>query len=387
MKPNIIFIFADDMGYGDISCQNPESKILTPNLDKLASEGMRFTEAHASSAVCTPSRYGVLTGRYAWRGGLESGVLWGYSCRLIEEDRQTVASLLKTEGYSTGCVGKWHLGWDWQLKPGAEYSTDRHGLLGAAPDDVDYAKPILNGPLSLGFDYFFGISASLDMDPYCYIENDKVTALPNRTIEASPYDAYWREGHISPDFIHEEVLPTFSDKADSFIREKANDDMPFFLYFPLNAPHTPILPAPEFQGRSGAGAYGDFVIQCDAVVGGIMKTLDELNIADNTLLIYTSDNGAERIAYQRALDTGHFSSGPLRGLKRDIWEGGHRIPFIARWPGQVSAGGVCDQTICLTDFFATVAEIAEASPEPDTGEDSLSLFNALKGDPIEHASR
>ncbi len=252
---------------------------------------------------------------------------------------------------------------------------------------MDFSKPISGGPTALGFDYFFGIPASLDMDPYCYIENNRVTAIPDQTIEASPYDAYWREGPISPDFVHEEVLPTLADKADRFIREQSQGEEPFFLYFPLNAPHTPILPTREFQGRSGAGAYGDFVIQCDSIVGRIMDTLDELGISDNTIIIYSSDNGAERIAYQRALDTGHFSCGPLRGLKRDVWEGGHRIPFIARWPGQIPAGSLCGQTICLTDFYSTAAEITGAVLSDDAAEDSVSILAALRGGDIDADAR
>ena len=388
MLPNIVYIFADDMGYGDLSCQNPESKIDTPHIDSLAREGMRFSDAHASSAVCTPSRYSVLTGRYCWRGRLKNGVLGGYSKALIEKDRVTVGSFLQRQGYHTACIGKWHLGFDWQQKDsgaGASLSDDYEQT--GSVYSIDFSQPIQNGPTTRGFDYFFGISASLDMAPYCYIENSRVTELPNRTIEASPYNAFWREGPISPDFAHIDVLPTLTKKAVSYIQERSSTDKPFFLYFPLNGPHTPILPTEQFRGRSEAGDYGDFVMQCDDVVGKIMTALEVAGKVDNTLLIFTSDNGAERIAYQRALETGHYSSGQLRGLKRDIWEGGHRIPFVVRWPQVIDAGTLCAKTICLTDLLATVASITGGSLPDTAGEDSLNILPLLKGEFSEKSHR
>ena len=391
-NPNIVFIFADDMGYGDLSCQNPESLIQTPNLDKLASQGVRFEDAHASSAVCTPSRYSLLTGRYCWRGALKSGVLWGYSGALIEPDRLTLQKHLQNNGYHTACVGKWHLGLTWQTKSkngktaaASLAAADR--IAGPKPDNVDFSKPILNGPLTTGFDYFFGISASLDMDPYCYIENDRVTAVPDRVLDASPYNAYWREGPIAPDFEHVDVLPTLTSRAVNYIKSRAESDNPFFLYFPLNGPHTPIVPAAEFRGRSKAGDYGDFVMQCDDVVGQIMAALETAGVADNTLLIFSSDNGAERIAYERALETGHYSMGPLRGLKRDVWEGGHRIPFVARWPGVTKPGTINSQTICLVDLMATASEILKNEIPENAAEDSLSFLSMLKGSSIGQGTR
>lgn len=406
-SPNIVFIFADDMGYGDLSCQNPESRIQTPNLDAMAAQGMRFSDAHASSAVCTPSRYGVLTGRYCWRSALKKGVLWGYSGPLIEPGRLTLQKFLQTNGYHAACIGKWHLGWTWQTKdsaggadavrvaesgagPGSEGARESSGkradspeshshqnLEGPDPDDVDFSKPILDGPLTTGFDHFFGISASLDMPPYCYIEDDRVTAIPDGIIGDSPYNAYWREGPISPDFKHVDVLPALADKAVKYIESRAGSKNPFFLYFPLNGPHTPILPTAEFRGKSEAGDYGDFVMQCDHVVGRIMEALENARCGDNTLLIFASDNGAERIAYERALETGHYSMGPLRGLKRDVWEGGHRIPFVARWPAVIAPNSVNSKTICLTDMMATAADILESDVPVNAAEDSLSFLPAL----------
>jgi len=252
-RPNIVYILADDMGYGDVSCLNPESKIRTAHLDRLAGEGMAFTDAHSTSAVCTPSRYSIMTGRYNWRSTLKRGVNFGYDPHLIEDGRMTVASFLKRHGYATACVGKWHLGIDWALNSDAS-------------EDVDYSRPIANGPCAFGFDTFFGISGSLDMTPYVYIENDRVTALPDRVIEAGVGKSFWRGGPISPDFRHEDVLPTLTRQATDFIAEQSAANTPFFLYFPLSAPHAPILPTPEFQGASGTNAYGDFVLMVDSVV-------------------------------------------------------------------------------------------------------------------------
>ncbi len=382
MKPNIVYIFADDMGYGDLACQNGGSRIPTPNMDAIAAAGIRFSDAHASSGVCTPSRYSVMTGRYCWRGRLKKGVLTGYSPSLIEAGRTTVASLLGRQGYHTACVGKWHLGWDW---------VKREGVDEPGKDDlsrgVDFTKPIVNGPRTFGFDWFFGISASLDMAPYCYVENELPTATPDRVIEGSSYNAFYRPGPISPDFAHVEVLPSLTAKAVEYVRERGEAGQPFFLYFPLPAPHTPVLPTEEFQGKSGAGDYGDFVMQCDDTIGQIMAALDEIGQADNTLLIFTSDNGPETIAYERAREYEHFSMGELRGIKRDTWEGGHRVPFIARWPGQISPGTVCGETICLTDLMATVADITGATLPEDAGEDSVSILPALRGAPLGETGR
>jgi arylsulfatase A-like enzyme len=377
-NPNIVYIIADDMGYGDVSCLNPGGKISTPNMDRLASEGMTFTDAHSGSAVCTPTRYGILTGRYAWRSRLASGVLWGYSRTLIPKTRMTVASLLKQHGYATACVGKWHLGWDWATKDGYIFS-DRSDETG---ESVDYSKPITGSPLDLGFDYFFGIPASLDMLPYVYVENDRVVAAPTETIQGTKGRQFYRGGPIAPGFKHEEVLPRCTQKAVEFIdhHAKTKSDAPFFLYYPLNAPHTPILPTEKFRGKSGIGPYGDFVIQCDDTVGQVMEALNRNGMSENTLFIVTSDNGCSPMAdFDDLAQQDHYPSYHFRGYKADIYEGGHRIPFIARWPEKVASGKVCDDTICLTDLMATVASILGADLPENAGEDSVSILPDLIG--------
>jgi arylsulfatase A len=370
-SPNIVYILADDLGYGDVSCLNKDGKIPTPNIDRLAREGMTFTDAHSGSAVCTPTRYGILTGRYCWRTYLKKGVLFGYSPALIDTNRMTVASLLKQHGYRTACVGKWHLG------------------LGRE-DKTDYTKPLRPGPNDLGFDYFFGIPASLDMTPYCYIENDKPTTAPDNTIEGSESPAFWRAGPISPDFRHIDVLPTITEKAAEFIDNTARQSpgKPFFLYFPLTAPHTPIVPNKQFVGKSGIGGYGDFVCEVDWTVGRIIDALEKNNLLDNTLIIFTSDNGCSPQAqFDELKKLGHNPSYLFRGHKADIFEGGHRIPFIVRWPGRVKPASSSDQTICLTDLLATLAQITGQKLPENAGEDSVSILPALLGQKLDKPLR
>ena len=363
-RPNIVFIMADDMGYGDLGCYNKKSKVPTPNMDRLARQGIRLTDAHSPSAVCTPTRYGVLTGRYSWRTRLKRGVLWGFSPALIDTGRTTVASLLKQRGYNTGCVGKWHLG------------------LGSA-EKTDYAQPLVPGPNSYGFDYFFGIPASLDMEPYLFVENKRPLELPTETVAASKMrrqggGGFWRAGPISPSFRHIDVLPRIARQAVAFINRQS-DEKPFFLYFPLSAPHTPWLPTAEFEGKSEAGPYGDFTVQVDWTIGQVLKALDEQKLANNTLLIVTSDNGA----HWKPSDIkqyGHRANRHLRGQKADIWEGGHRVPFIARWPGKITPGTTSDETVCHTDLLATCAAIVGADLPKDAGEDSYNILPALLGE-------
>jgi len=361
-KPNIVFILADDLGYGDVSCLNPDSKIPTPNIDRLAKQGMIFTDAHAPSAVCTPTRYGVLTGRYCWRSSLKKGVLRGYSPCLIEPGRMTAASLLKQHGYGTACIGKWHLG------------------LGG-DEKTNYSKPLRPGPNDFGFDYFFGIPASLDMQPYLYVENDRAVKEPSLQIEKSPHPAFWRAGPIAPGFKHVEVLGKLTEKAVDYVSNhvEAEPDRPFFLYFALTAPHTPVLPTDFFKGRSRAGVYGDFVVQTDWTVGQVSRALDEAGVADNTLIIVTSDNGPERLTAPLEADFGHRSSYHFRGMKRDTWDGGHREPFIARWPGKIEPGSKSDEIICLTDLTATCAAIVGAKLPKNAAEDSCNILPALLG--------
>ena len=379
-RPNIVYILADDMGYGDIGCLNLECKIPTPNIDRLAKEGMSFTDAHSGSAVCTPTRYGILTGRYAWRSRLKSGVFTGYSPALIPPHRLTMASFLKKHGYTTACMGKWHLGWDWATSDGKKLSDswEEEGKT------VDYTRPITNGPNDVGFDYFFGIPASLDMVPYVYIENNRVIEPPTITIKGDQEYKFYRGGPCAPNFRHEEVLPKCTEKVIEFIENQAQTTpgKPFFVYFPMSAPHTPILPIKEFQGKTGLGPYTDFVCQCDAVVGQIMKTLEKSNLSENTIFIFASDNGCSPMAnFEHLKKMGHNPSYIFRGYKADIYEGGHRIPFIVRWPSHVKAGTSCEDTICLTDLLATVADIMGEKLPDNAGEDSFSLLENLLGYP------
>jgi arylsulfatase A len=365
-RPNLLFILADDLGYGDVRANFPASKIATPNLGRLAAAGMRFTDAHSSSAVCTPTRYNLLTGRYNWRTRLQSGVLDGYSPALIAPDRLTVGKLLQQHGYTTACIGKWHLGMNWQRLPGV--ATNAEGW------KVDYTQAIAAGPVTRGFDAFFGLAASLDMPPYVFIENDHTVGLPttNKT--------WVRKGPAAADFEAEAVLPTLTARAVEFIQRQAGAASPFFLYLPLNSPHTPIVPAMEWLGRSGLNEYADFVMQTDAAVGQILAALDRTGAATNTLVIFTSDNGCSPSAkFEELAAKGHQPSGPWRGTKADIFEGGHRVPFFVRWPGRVQAGATSDQIICLGDLMATCAEILGAKLPDDAGEDSVSFLPALLG--------
>jgi arylsulfatase A-like enzyme len=336
-KPNIIFVLFDDLGYGQPQCYREKSALRTPNLDKLAAQGMRFTDAHTAAAVCTPTRYGVLTGRYPSRIG-QFGVLTTFSKPIIPPGRSTVASLLKQQGYATACIGKWHLGMDWvEEKPGNE-------------KEVPIGAKMTGGPNALGFDLFYGFTHARNIGTI--IEQDRVVA------------------HVEP----EENQPAMLKKAVEWLDQRKVDE-PFFLYFPLGIPHEPIVPSAEFAGRSGAKdlvkndpKYGDWLFQGDAMLGKIMDALERNKLADNTLIIATSDNGAEHRAYE-----------PLRDSKRSIHEGGHRVPFIARWPGKVKPGSVNDHTICLNDLIATASEIVGAKIPDDAGEDSVSLIPELCG--------
>ena len=358
--PNIVLILADDLGYGDVRCLNPQGKIATPNIDRLAAEGMRFTDAHSGSAVCTPTRYGILTGRYCWRSHLQSGVLLGFSPPLIATERLTAPALLKQHGYATACIGKWHL-----------------GLAFAGGSDAkgpDLTKPIRHGPTTRGFDYFFGISASLDMPPFAFIENDHFTEMP------SVEKTWIRKGPAAAGFEAVDVLPALVRKAVEYVAARGADKKAFFLYLPLTSPHTPIVPTRDWQGRSGLNAYGDFVMQTDAGVGEILTALDKHGLTDNTLVVMTSDNGCSPAANTAELEgKGHYPSGHFRGYKADIFDGGHRIPFVARWPAKIKAGAASDQLICLTDLMATCAEIVGAKLPDNAGEDSVSILPVLLG--------
>lgn len=385
-KPNIVYILCDDLGYGDVSCLNPQSKIVTPHMDRLAREGLVFTDMHTGSSVCTPTRYGILTGRYAWRSKLPRGVLGGLSPRLIEPERMTVASLLQAQGYHTACIGKWHLGMDWVRWPEKDVS-ELSIETPAQVHNVDYSQPTRNGPNSVGFDYYFGISASLDMVPYTFIENDHVTAAPTAEKDfpmmLGSAAGRTRLGPAAPDFEAEQVLPTLTRKAIGYLEQRAEAaaiGQPFFLYLPLASPHTPIAPIIEWQGRSGLNYYADFVLQTDWSIGQVLETLDRLGLAEDTLVVVTSDNGCSPQADFPALAAeGHQPSHIFRGYKADIFEGGHRVPFLVRWPGRVPAGTRTDQLGCLADLLATCADLLGVELPGNAGEDSVSLLPAFLG--------
>lgn len=347
-KPNILYILADDLGYGDVHCLNPQrGKIATPHLDRLAAQGMTFTDAHSGSSVCTPTRYGLLTGRYAWRTRLQSGVLDGGNDEpLIAADRLTVAGFLKQQGYSTACIGKWHLGF--QSDANVEKAKGRAGL--------PVGTRIIGGPTTRGFDLYFGCSNARTVSSL--IENDRVI----EQIETV------------------DMLPRLGARAVSHLAACAKSDAPFFLYLPLTSPHTPIVPAAAWKGKSGLGDYADFVMQTDAIVGDVLAAFDQHGLAENTLVFFTSDNGCSPAAKTKELEkSGHYASAGFRGYKADIWDGGHRVPFFVRWPGKVAAGSKSAQTICHTDFLATCAAILDAKLPENAAEDSVSLLPALLG--------
>lgn len=389
--PNIIYILTDDLGYGDISINNPEAKTNTPNIDRLANQGIRFTDAHSTSAVSTPTRYGILTGRYSWRTVMKSGVLNGYSLPLIDADRTTVASLLRRNGYTTGVVGKWHLGLNWVKKSTGEQaiyppkSADENKAIIEAvdPEKLDFSQPPTDGPLKHGFDYSFILPASLDMPPYCYLENDQLTTpLTDQTNGNDPANgttsAFWRKGLMAQGFVFDQVTPTFTQKAISFITKQSATGKPFFLYLPFPSPHTPWLPLKEFQGTSKAGEYGDFVNMVDAQIGKVLKSLTDLGLDNNTIVFFTSDNGPFwRPNFVEKFD--HKAAYIYRGMKADAFEGGHRIPFIARWPGKIKAGSQCAETINLTNLLATCSGIVGNKLAENEGEDSFSILPLLLG--------
>jgi len=376
-KPNIIFILADDMGYGDVHAINPDSTIPTPNLDHLAGEGMTFTDAHTPSAVCTPTRYGLLTGRYCWRSRLKRGVLNGYDKPLIDRARPTVGTILQEHGYHTGIVGKWHLG----------LGFARNG------DQFDFHKPVADSPNTRGFDFSYIIPASLDFPPYVFIHNGHITSFPSIQQPAQKFPAFLRAGPRSPDLVMQDCLDDLLKQAAGYIKRRAKTKKPFFLYFPLSAPHKPVLPHPRFRGKTKLGPYGDFVAQVDWTVGQVLKAIDEAGIADNTLVVYSSDNGSYMFRRDDPNAPDHVSDPSIqayradhhranyvfRGTKADIWEGGHHVPFFARWPGKIKPGSRNTTTICLTDFFATAAEIAGAELPANAAEDSFSILPLLEG--------
>ena len=371
--PNIIYLLADDMGTGDLGCYNPGSKIPTPAMDALAKEGMMFTDAHSGSAVCTPTRYGILTGTYAFRTRLKSGVLWGSSPALIKEGESTVATLLKKQGYNTACIGKWHLGLGWQTLDSGVVLTDNW-----QEDNlkIDFSKPVLSGPNSVGFDYFFGIPASLDMPPYLYLENAISQGIPTEITKEGG-----REGLTVPEFKAKNVMPEITQKAVDYIKQQ-KPGKPFFLYFPWAAPHTPVVPNDEFSGKSKAGNYGDFVVECDATVQRIIDVLKENGLYENTIIILTSDNGSSPHGFPIAqeIEYNHLTSNGFKGRKSHSYEGGHRIPFIVSWPKRVKADSKSNEIICLTDLYAMVADLTGHKINDEEAHDSYSFLPVLKGE-------
>jgi arylsulfatase A-like enzyme len=382
--PNILVLLADDLGYGDLGCYNATSKVPTPHIDRLAAEGMRLTDAHSPATVCTPSRYSLLTGRMCFRTGAQ-GVLTGVDGPLIEPGRLTLPRLLQAKGYDTACVGKWHVGMTFFQADGKPVAASGGDLEKVRL--VDFSRPFTNGPLDAGFDYFFGTACCPTTDwLYAYLENDRVVEPPTTIVRPDAKNwleyEFFRTGLKAPGFEFREADLEFLEKSKAFLEEHARErrDRPFFLYHATQAIHLPALPAQQFVGQTNAGPLGDFIAEFDQLAGELLKTLERLKLADNTLVILTSDNGPEIVAARMREDHDHDSARPWRGLKRDNWEGGHRVPFIARWPGRIPAGTTSDETLCLTDILATCAAIVGEKLPPDAGEDSFDMLPALVGE-------
>ncbi|BCX49022.1 arylsulfatase [Haloferula helveola] len=379
-KPNILVLYADDLGFGDLTCYNPDSKIPTPNLDRLASEGLSFRDGHSSSGICTPSRYALLTGRHHWRDF--HGIVGALGGTVFKEGQLTLPGMLKANGYRTAAIGKWHLGWDWDAirKPGTPKKSVKHS-------DFDWSKSVPEGPMSIGFDSYFGDTV-INFPPYAWIEDDKLVKAPDTQMDTKVWptikEGNWecRPGPMVTGWNPYENIPTTTAKGVETIKSLAAEEEPFFLYFAFPSPHAPIIPNDKFDGKSKAGPYGDFVFETDDSVGQLLAALEESGEADNTIVFFSADNGPERYCYARDEKFDHWSSHPLRGCKRDIHEGGHHVPFIIRYPGVTKAGTTTDALASQTDVFATLAESAGCElPEKSGAEDSFSLMPVLKGAP------
>jgi arylsulfatase A len=391
-RPNIVIIYADDLGYGDVQCYNPErGKIPTPHIDRIASQGMRFTDGHSSSGVCSPSRYTILTGRYHWRSRLQSGIVGLWGPPLIPSERVTIGSLAKKSGYRTACIGKWHLGWNWPIpEDKKEYfrTTGYDGKKDLVATNEHrtawkeaFSKPIKGGPTAVGFDEYFGTDVP-NWPPYCFIENDRTVGIPSEFCAPELFinNQASQQGPALSGWKLEPILPALGDRACEFIKREAKTAAPFLLYMPLTSPHTPLSVNDEWKGKSDLNLYADFVMETDAVVGQVLAALQESGIEDNTLVVFTSDNGcAPYIGTSDLEKMGHFPSGPLRGYKADAWEGGHRVPFLVRWPGVVAADSRCNQLVHQADLLATFADILGEPLPDDAGEDSFSLFPLFTG--------
>ena len=375
-RPNIVLLYADDLGYGDLSVQNEESKIRTPHLDQLASEGIRFTDGHSSSGICTPSRYAMLTGRYHWRDF--HGIVGPLGGTVFQPDQLTLPKMLQDRGYDTACIGKWHLGWDWD----SLRTSDTKSI---QPQDFDWSRSIPQGPLDQGFDHYFGDTV-INFPPYAWIEDDRLVKAPDTLMDTSVWkpikEGGWecRPGPMVTGWDPYQVLPTLADKGVSYLHSRKTEERPFFLYFAFPCPHAPIIPNDEFDGRSQAGPYGDFVVQTDDVIGRLMKALADAGLSENTLVIFTADNGPERYAYARDTKFNHWSSKPFRGLKRDIYEGGHHVPFMIRWPEIIRPKQTSHALISQVDLMATIASIVNYPLPEDAAHDSYDQLPVLKGE-------
>lgn len=369
IKPNIVFVLCDDLGYGDVHACNPKhGKIKTPHIDALAYSGIHATEMHSNSAVCTPTRYGLLTGRYAWRTRLQHWVLRGYGKPLITRDRLTVATFLKNDGYDTACIGKWHLGMGMQPMPkGHPHPATQ------VNKTIAYDLPFTDSPIDHGFNTFYGLAGSLDMTPFVWVENDRFVEVPTARKK------WISDGDAMASFEADQVMSTILAKTQTYLRKK--HDKPFFLYLPFAAPHLPHVPSAKWKGKSGISLYADYVMELDDAVGQMRATLKEQGLEQNTLFVFSSDNGCCRGVNFKRLETqfGHYPSAGRRGYKASIWDGGHRVPFIASWPGHIRPNTTCDQLMCLTDFFATVSDILQKPLAPEAAVDSFSLLPALLG--------
>ena len=379
-KPNIIIILADDFGVGDIQSHYPENKIPTPNLDKLVNEGLSFTDAHSPSAVCSPTRYSLLTGRYNWRTPLQEWVLACYEPPLIRPDRITMPEFLKEHGYATACIGKWHLGWNWPGEQTSQRLEERNVLRDAV---WDFTKAVKGGPTENGFDYYFGTHVP-NFPPFTFIENDQVFIQPTDLYEHDAHGGIYMpqifDGMpMAPGWKFEDILPEITRRAVDFIHSKSREDHPFFLYFSMTSPHEPVSPSNRFKGKSGIAPIADFVMETDWSAGEVMQAVEDAGVAENTIIIFTADNGhSNYTGWEELVQAGHAPSGPFRGHKGDIWEGGHRVPFIASWKGKIKAGNSSDQLICMTDIYATFHELVSGEqPSPEQGEDSFSFLDIL----------
>jgi arylsulfatase A-like enzyme len=397
-QPNIVIIIADDLGYGDMHANNPErGKIPTPSMDRLAAEGMRFTDGHSSSGCCSPSRYTLLTGRYHWRTTLQSGIVGVWGKPLIAPDRLTIGKLAQQHGYRTACIGKWHLGREWPItdEQKAHFSgfggkSGGGGVVSTTVTDAHretwkavFSQRIPGGPTERGFDEYFGTDVP-NWPPYCFIDGDRTVGIPSELLPASKLvkNQASLQGPALPDWQLEGILPALATRAEKFIKVQSEAKKPFLLYLPLTSPHTPLAVNPEWKGKSGLNHdFADLVMETDAVIGRVLEALKTGGVEKDTFVLFTSDNGcAAYIGVKDMEKQGHFPSGPLRDYKTSVYEGGHRVPFVVKWPGVVNAGSVCKQLVLQADTIATLAEILGTTLPETAGEDSFSLMPLLKGE-------